>query len=74
MSSISQAAFSSNLTLTVQVERPRRSNPAYLGRVLRFAVLRWSRAKTLDYSARWFAAVDRIQRLNRLATAPFTVR
>jgi hypothetical protein len=45
----------------------RRQKPAYIARLQRFCFLRWTRAQTAARSARWFAAVDRCSRLDRLA-------
>jgi len=44
-----------------------RQNPAYIARLQRYCVRRWARARTAARSARWFAAVDRCARLDRLA-------
>jgi hypothetical protein len=44
-----------------------RQNPAYIARLQRYCLLRWARARTAARSARWFAAVDRCARLERLA-------
>jgi hypothetical protein len=45
----------------------RRQKPAYIARLQRYCLLRWTRARTAARSARWFAAVDRCARLERLA-------
>jgi hypothetical protein len=44
-----------------------RQDPAYIARLERYCFLRWTRARTAASSARWFAAVDRCARLDRLA-------
>jgi hypothetical protein len=44
-----------------------RQQPAYIARLQRYCLLRWTRARTAARSARWFAAVDRCARLERLA-------
>jgi hypothetical protein len=45
----------------------RRQKPAYIARLQKYCLLRWSRAQTAASSARWFAAADRCARLHRLA-------
>jgi hypothetical protein len=45
----------------------RRQRPAYLARLQKYCFLRWTRARTAARSARWFAALDRCARLDRLA-------
>jgi hypothetical protein len=44
-----------------------RQKPAYIARLQRYCLLRWTRARTAARSAVWFAAVDRCARLERLA-------
>lgn len=45
----------------------RRQKPAYIVRLQKYCLLRWTRAQTAARSARWFAAADRCARLHRLA-------
>jgi hypothetical protein len=45
----------------------RRQRPAYIARLQKYCFLRWTRAQTAARSTRWFAAVDRCARLDRLA-------
>jgi hypothetical protein len=45
----------------------RRQQPAYIARLQKYCLLRWTRARTAARSARWFAAADRCARLDRLA-------
>jgi hypothetical protein len=44
-----------------------RQKPAYIARLQRYCLLRWTRARTAARSAVWFAAVERCARLERLA-------
>jgi hypothetical protein len=44
-----------------------RQKPAYIARLQKYCFLRWTPARTAARSARWFAAVDRCARLDRLA-------
>jgi hypothetical protein len=44
-----------------------RQKPAYIARLQKYCFLRWTRARTAARSDRWFAAVDRYARLDRLA-------
>ena len=44
-----------------------RQKPAYIARLQKYCFLRWTRARTAARAARWFAAVDRCARLDRLA-------
>jgi hypothetical protein len=46
--------------------RPRQK-PEYVARLQKYCFRRWMRARTAASSARWFAAVDRCTRLDRLA-------
>jgi hypothetical protein len=45
----------------------RRQKPAYIARLQKYCLLRWTRARTAARSAHWFAAADRCARLHRLA-------
>jgi hypothetical protein len=44
-----------------------RQDPVYVARLQKYCIRRWTRARTAERSARWFAAVDRCARLSRLA-------
>jgi hypothetical protein len=45
----------------------RRQKPAYIVRLQKYCLLRWTLAQTAARSTRWFAAADRCARLHRLA-------
>jgi hypothetical protein len=44
-----------------------RENPAYIARLQKYCLLRWTCAPTGATAAHWFAAADRCARLHRLA-------